>query len=160
MEKQLISSHSGTVNPSHSLYHTLLLKLSLRSLFLSAKNHIVNINLLYCDFVLLTLMVIVIPYIIRRLLLPKTEALELFSVEKQLISSHSGMINLYHSYTIPCIWITSSLSIFLIILVHALFRYPSFSECHTRKFLLEICSLVVLLVTTGSTTTETSERLL
>ena len=43
----------------------------------------------------------------------KTEALELFSVEKQLISSHSSTINLYHSYTIPCIWITSLLSIFL-----------------------------------------------
>ena len=42
----------------------------------------------------------------------KTEALELFSVEKQLISSHSGTINLYHSYTIPCIWITSLISIF------------------------------------------------
>ena len=68
----------------------------------------------------------------------KAEALELFSVEKQLISSHSGMINLYHSYTIPCIWITSSLSIFLIILVHALFRYSSLSECHTREILVRV----------------------
>ena len=101
-----------------------------------------------------------VPIYYPHTLTAKTKALELFSVEKQLISSHNGTINLYHSYTIPCIWLTSSLSIFLKILVHALSRYPSFSECHTRKFLLEICSLVVLLVTTGSTMIETSESLL
>ena len=37
--------------------YTLLLKLSLSSPFLSAKDHIINRNLLYCDFVLLALMV-------------------------------------------------------------------------------------------------------
>ena len=69
-------------------------------------------------------------------------------MERQLISSHSGTVNLYHSYTIPCIWITSLLSIF--------------SPCSTvhyfsilsGKFLLEICSVVVLLVMAGNATTK------
>jgi len=39
-------------------------------------------------------MVIVYTYIIHNHSLQKAEALELFSVEQQLISSHSGMINL------------------------------------------------------------------
>jgi len=60
-----------------------------------------------------TLMVIVIPYIIHRLLLQKLKPWSFLVWEKkQLISSHSGKINLYHSYTIPCFWITSLLSIF------------------------------------------------
>src|SRR6185437_3471534 len=42
--------------------YNLLLKLSLSSPFLSAKNHTANINLLYCDFVLLTLMVSLFPF--------------------------------------------------------------------------------------------------
>ena len=62
-KKQLISSHSGTVISSHSLYHTLFHKHSLRSPFLSAKNHIVNINLLYRDLVLLALMVILLLFL-------------------------------------------------------------------------------------------------
>jgi len=39
-------------------------------------------------------MVIVYTYIIHNHSLQKAEALELFSVEKQLISSHSGTVNL------------------------------------------------------------------
>ena len=97
-------------------------------------------------------MVIVITFIIHRLLLQKLKPWN-FLVWKNKWLVHTVALELF-------IWITSSLSIFLKILVHALSRYPSFSECHTRKFLLEICSLVVLLVTTGSTMIETSESLL
>ena len=48
----------------------------------------------------------------------KVEALELLSVEKQLISSHSETVNLYRSHAIPCIWITSLPSLFLAMLIH------------------------------------------
>ena len=69
-------------------------------------------------------------------------------MEKQWISSHSGTVNLYHSYTIPYIWITSLLSIF-----------SPCSSVHyfsilSGKFLLEICSVVVLLVMAGNATTK------
>ena len=48
----------------------------------------------------------------------KAEALELFSVEKQLISSHSDTIILYCSHVIPCIWITFLPFFFLAMLIY------------------------------------------
>ena len=46
-------------------------------------------------------------------------------------------------------WITSLLSLCLVILIHARFIHA------TWDFLWEVCSVVVLLVTTGNTTTKT-----
>ena len=48
----------------------------------------------------------------------KVEALVLFSVEKQLISSHSDTVNLYCSHVIPCIWITFLPFFFLAMLIY------------------------------------------
>ena len=53
LDKLTVGQNRGRYRVSY----TLLLKLSLSSPLLSAKDHIVNINHLYCDFVLLAVIV-------------------------------------------------------------------------------------------------------